>query len=143
VQRVVTRIGVSGETVTLRQQGALIGCDNSAGSREGDRRWCGESFGRLYGGRLRDPRLDIAGCSTADGDPVAFAWVEPARNAHYVVVEQPGYDEVYEVGGDVPVRVASVNGIESEPLGATFQVSEHARDGALLRRYRLEARPAG
>jgi hypothetical protein len=74
---------------------------------------------------------------------VAFAWVKPRRSARYVVVDQRDYFEAYEVGADLPVRVASPAGIRSEPLGATFEISEHDASGTLLRRYRLTATPAG
>jgi hypothetical protein len=140
---VVTRIGVSSETVTFRERSAVAGCDtsrNAAGDRE---RWCGGSFGRLFGGRLRDPRLDIAGCRTPKGDPIAFAWIEPGRDAEYVVVGQPGFAEMYPVGHGLPVRVATTSGIESDPIGAAFEISEHDGAGRVLRAYRLTASPAG
>jgi hypothetical protein len=139
----VVRIGVATETVTFKARGAVVGCDNSRGPRENNRRWCGGAYGRLYRGRLRDPRLDIAGCKTLGGDPVAFAWVEPGPAARYVTVEQRGYAEVYEVVRRLPVRISTFDGIESDPLGATFDVSEHDAAGTLIRSYRLDARPAG
>jgi len=141
--QLVERIGVASETVTLRDTSGLHGCDDSPGPREEDRRWCGSSFGRLYGGHLRDPRLDIAGCTTADGLAMGFAWVEASRGARYVVVEQPGYVEVYEVAGGLPVRVATATGVEIEGSCASFDLREHAADGRLLRAYRLEAAVAG
>lgn len=141
--QVVERIGVTGESVTLRDAAGLHACDNSRGPREGHSRWCGSAFGRLDGGHLRDPRLDIAGCRAADGDVMAFAWVVTGPKARYLVVAQPGYSEVYRAVAGLPVRVSTVSGLRSEPLGATFDVSEHDRVGALLRRYRLEAYPAG
>ena len=58
-------------------------------------------------------------------------------------VEQPGYVEVYEVAGDLPVRVATIDGVVYERFAATFDVLEHAADGRLLREYRLEAAVAG
>ncbi len=61
--RSVERIGVHSESVTFEDASgrAIFGCDNSAGPREENRRWCGGAYGQLFGGRLRDPRLDI-GC---------------------------------------------------------------------------------
>jgi hypothetical protein len=140
---VVTRIGVSGETVTFRWRSAVVACDTNRNADDDDVRWCGGSYGRLFGGRLRDPRLDIAGCRDARGDPVAFAWIEPRRGAQYVVIRQQGFVEVYPVAGGLPVRVATASGIESEPIGATFDVSEHDGGGRVLRTYRLRASPAG
>lgn len=142
---VVERTGVLSETVTFRDRSGrgLYGCDNSAGSREDDRSWCGGAFGRLYSAGLRDPRLDLGGCSTREDEPVGFVWVEPHRVARYVVVEQPGYAEVYRVAGGLPVRVASTRDIDIEESRATFHLSEHYADGQLLRRYRVDVAVAG
>ena len=140
---IVERIGVTSETVTLRDASGLHGCDNSPGPREENRRWCGSSSGRLYSGHLWDPRLDIAGCSTANGAPMGFAWVEASRGTRYVVVEQPGYAEVYEVAAGLPLRIATTSGVRIEGSRATFDISEHDQRGRLLRHYRLEAVPAG
>ena len=139
---IVTRTSVRGASVTVRERAAVVGCDASRG-RNGRRRWCGGSYGRLFDGLLRDPRLDIAGCRAAPGDPIAFAWIEPHRTARYVVVAQPGYAEVYPVAARLPVRVSTAAGIEADPIGASFDVSEHDATGRLLKRYRLTARPSG
>lgn len=143
--RMVERTGASGETVTFRDGSGtgLYGCDNSAGPREDDRRWCGGAFGRLYSGHLRDSRLDMGGCTTENRELVGFVWIEPSQDTRYVVVEQPGYAEVYRVAGDLPVRVATTSGVEIERSRATFELSEHDARGGLLRKYRLEAAVAG
>jgi hypothetical protein len=140
--RAVERIGVSSESVTLRDGPSLYGCDNSPGSRESDRRWCGGAFGNLYGGHLRDPRLDV-GCTTADGEQMGFAWVEPLPQSKYLALEQPGYVEVYEVADGLPVRVSTIAGVEIEGSHATFRISEHDARGRSLRRYVLSAAVAG
>lgn len=143
--QMVERTGVSSETVTFRNGSGhgLYGCDNSAGPREEDRRWCGGAFGRLYSGHLRDPRLDMGGCTTENREPVGFVWIKPSRDSHYVAVEQPGFAEVYRVAGGLPVRVATTSGIEIAGSRATFDLSEHDARGRLLRKYRLEAAVAG
>jgi hypothetical protein len=144
--RLVERTGVSSETVTFRDRSGngLYGCDNSAGPRERSRRWCGGAFGRLYSGHLHDPRLDLSGCTTRDGGgPVGFVWLEPSRDARYLVVEQPWYAEVYRVAGDLPVRVATISGMEIEGSHVAVDVSEHDGSGRLIRKYRLEAAVAG
>lgn len=140
----IERIGVSSESVTFRESSGrgVFGCDNSLGPREEDRRWCGGAYGVLYSGHLRDPRLSI-GCRTRDETPMGFVWVEPEPSATYVVVEQPGYAEIYEVAGGLPVRVATTTGVEIEGSRASFDLREHAADGRLLRAYRLEAAVAG
>jgi hypothetical protein len=141
--RVVERIGVHGESVTLRDASGLHSCDDSPGPGSVGRSWCGGAFGRLYGGHLRDPRLNIAGCTSADAEPVSFAWVEPRRRARYLAVAQPDYAEVYEVGGRLPVRIASIAVAEPDASGATFDLSEYDDSGKLVRRYQLDAVPAG
>jgi hypothetical protein len=73
---------------------------------------------------------------------LGFAWVQPDPGVRYVGVEQPGYVEVYETARGIPVRVTTSN-VEIERSRATFDVSEHASDGRLIRKYRLEANVAG
>jgi hypothetical protein len=140
----VERIGVYSETVTFEEKSgrAIFGCDDTAGPREEDRRWCGSAYGQLSGGRLRDPRLDI-GCQTEDDGMVGFIWIQPPAGVRYVSVEQPGYVEVYEIGGGLPVRVATRRGVQVERSRATFDLFEHDADGRLLRKHRLEAAVAG
>ena len=141
----VERIGVYSETVTFEESsgGAIFGCDNSPGSREENRRWCGGAYGQLYGRRLRDPRLDIGGCRTGEDAPIAFVWVELAENARFVAVRQPGFVEVYEPAGGLPVRIATTSGFIADPLGVTIDVTEHDEEGKRLRSRRIEAFPAG
>lgn len=140
----IERVGVSSESVTLRESSGrgIFGCDNSLGPRESGRRWCGGVYGALHSGRLFDPRLSI-GCQTRDGAPIGFVWIEPEPTARYVVVEQPGYAEVYEVAGGLPVRVATTADVETEGSRARIDLSEHLADGGLLRQYRLESTVSG
>jgi hypothetical protein len=140
----VERIGVYSETVTFEESSAraIFGCDNSSGPREENRRWCGGAYGQLYGGELRDPRLNI-GCLTGDDEMVGFVWVQPSDAARYVSVEQPEYVEVYEVAGTLPVRIATTTGVQVEGSRASFDLFEHTADGSLVRRYRVEAAVAG
>ena len=141
---IVVRVGVSGESVTFRDQSrrGLYGCDNSEGPREEDRSWCGGAFGRLYAGHLRDPRLDLGACTTRDDRPLGFAWIEPRSDVEYVVVEQRGYAEVYGVAGGLPIRVTTSD-VETEQSRAAFEVSDHRSDGKRIRDYRIEASVAG
>jgi hypothetical protein len=138
---IVVRVGVSGESVTFRNGSGrgLYGCDNSVGPREAGRQVCGVAFGQLSEeGRLRDPRLNVGACTTKEGEPLGFAWVEPIESARYVAVEQDGYVEVYETAGGLPIRVTT-NDVAIERSSAAFGVTEHAVNGALVRRYLLEA----
>ena len=138
----VERLGVESETVTYRDRSGiwLQGCDDTGNA---DGKWCGGAVGRLYGGHLRDPRLNIAACETSDGNPVALAWVEPSADARFLVLEQPGYAEVFEVAGKLPIRLATTSGVQLAGSTATFDLTEHDAEGKLLRRYRLEAAVAG
>ena len=63
--------------------------------------WCGVAFGQLERPPPRST-LELGGCTTKDGEPLGFAWVEPIRRARYVAVEQDGYVEVYETAGGLP-----------------------------------------
>ena len=142
---VVARVGVNGESVTFRASSgqSLIACDRAAAASEGRHVWCGLAVGRLEHGRLRDPRLDLAGCRNAAADPVAFAWVEPGRATQYVTVSQPGFTEVYRVAAGLPVRVTTTSGVDQERSRTSFRITEHDGDGRLLRAYTLDARVAG
>lgn len=141
---IVSRVGVSGESVTFRNGSGrgLYGCDNSDGPREEGRRACGVAFGQLSKGRLRDPRLNVGACATRAGEPLGFAWVEPIGGARYVTVEQDGYAEVYETAGGLPIRVTTSD-VDIERSSAAFRVTQHTREGALIRRYRFKASVAG
>ena len=140
---VVERTGVNGSSVTFFEPGrrGIHACDTTDVSRSPTERSCGHAFGRLSGGRLRDPRLTIT-CRNATGAPVGFAWVQPSDAAAYVVVQQSGYHEVYATSGPTPVRVTTTE-IDVASSHATLAISEHARDGERLRSYDLEAQVAG
>jgi hypothetical protein len=137
---IVERTGVNGSTVTFRTASGqdVVACDGTF-----RRSWCGRALGHLHDGHLLDPRLDLAGCSTAAGDPLAFAWIEPGSGTRFVAIEQSGYVEVYEVAGRLPVRVTTTRDIDSETSSARFVVSEHDATGRRLRSYTLDARVAG
>jgi hypothetical protein len=139
----VERIGVTTESVTFREvrDRGIFGCSHSAGPQASRRRWCGSAYGRLSDGRLLDPRLDIL-CGTIE-DPVGSVWVTPGPDTRYVSVEQPGYVEVYEMAGGLPVRVATVDGVDYHAFAARFDVMEHDATGHLLREYELDAVVAG
>lgn len=138
----VVRIGTSGVSVTVRTASgrALVACD---GTDPTGVSWCGRAYGRLERGRLHDPRLDLVGCASPAGNPVAFAWFEAGRDTSYVAVRQRGFVEVYPAAGGVPIRISTTTGISPEDSSAAFEVSEHDRGGALLRSSTFETRVAG
>jgi len=141
--RVVERAGVTGASVTFLDRGGrgVHACDATELDGLRIKRWCAHAFGRLVGGRLRDPRLSIT-CRDGDGEPIAFAWTEPDRAAAYLAVEQEGYAEVYAASGTTPIRVTTSR-MDLATSRATFAISEHARDGTLVRSYDLEAPVSG
>lgn len=141
---VVHRVGISGESVTFQSLSGhtLQACDG-AGHSAASKAWCGLAFGRTVGGLLRDPRLDLGGCRTDDGDAIAFLWVEPGPGTRFVVVDRGGFSEAYEVDGDLPVRVAVTERVDVAGSRAVVRVSEHSSTGRLLRRRELEAVVSG
>jgi hypothetical protein len=62
---------------------------------------------------------------------VAFGWINPVRHARWIVVDQPGFGEVYPVLGSLPVRVATVTGIET-PRGTVFRTTQYDARGVVL-----------
>jgi len=63
-------------------------------------------------GALLDPRLDIL-CRDRKGRALAYAWVDPAAGVRWIGVDQGSYTEVYEVLARLPVRIASIRGIQA------------------------------
>jgi hypothetical protein len=142
--RVVVRVGVVGATLTFKDGTGrvVLGCDRSAARAGKSGSWCAHSVGRLAGGRLDDPRVDIL-CLDARGDPVGFGWVDPrAPGARWIVVRGGQRSEVEPVVAGFPVRVVT-NQVDRLTSSATFAVTEYAANGAELARYRLRAGVAG
>jgi hypothetical protein len=142
---VVERIGVFSESLTFRDRSGrhLYSCDGGI-DRAGERRrpWCGGSVGRLYDGRLLDPRLDIL-CADLDGRPLAYAWVTPAAGSYWIGVDQGPYVELYEVAGNLPVRIATRRGIDRAAARVTFQLAHYDIQGRELITESLEAAVSG
>lgn len=142
---IVHRVGVLGESVTFlgSSRRSLNACD-AAGTPGAPRRpWCGHSSGLLDEGSLRDPRLQLGGCTAGDARPVAFAWIEPGPRTRFVVVVQRGFSELYETSSDLAVRISTTQRVDPDRSQAVFMVSEHGADGRRLRAYELEARVSG
>jgi hypothetical protein len=142
---VVERIGVFGESLTFAdaERKTLYSCDGGSDPAH-ERRppWCGSSAGRLIGGKLLDPRLDIL-CRDRRGHALAYAWVEPVEGVRWIGIDQGSYTELYEVLGDVPVRVATTRRIQLGQARATFAVTQYDSGGKALIRGDLEAAVAG
>jgi hypothetical protein len=142
---IVWRVGVDGASITFRTVSGrdVVACDGTALRPGGRRTWCGVALGRMHGGQLLDPRLDLAACSTPSGDPVAFVWADPGPGTRYVAVDRDGFVEVYPVLAGLPVRLAATSGLDLDTSSASFDVSEHDAEGRVLRSYTLRARVAG
>ncbi len=142
--RAVERLSVLGASVTLadRRRRALLACDRTGAAGQGaPGGGCGRAVGRLFAGRLRDPRVDLL-CRDEDGRQVAFAWIEPGPHARWLLVREGTWAAVEPVAGGLPARVAT-RSIDLDAATADFHVEEYDAAGALLRRYTLHARVAG
>lgn len=142
---IVERIGVFGQSLTFadRARKVVYSCDGGT-DPAGEQRppWCGRSLGRLVHGRLLDPRLDIV-CRDREGQPLAYAWIDPVAGAHWIGVDQGSYTELYEVLAGLPVRVATTGGIELGRSRASFAVTQYDATGKALVKGALEAAVAG
>jgi len=141
---IVERIGVFGESLTFTDSGrkTVYACDGGTDLLGERKPWCGSSAGRLFGGKLLDPRLDVL-CRDRKGRPLAYAWVGPAAGVRWIGVDQGSYTEVYEVLARLPVRIASIRGIQRARARATFHVTQYDGRGTELIRGKLEAAVAG
>ena len=142
---VVERIGVFGESLTFAdgRHRVLYACDGGRDSaREHSPPWCSTSAGRLLEGHLLDPRLDL-GCRDREGRPLAYVWIEPVSGAHWVGLDQGRYEEVYEVLGGLPVRIAARRGIDLGASKASFAVTQYDLSGSALVEGVVEAVVAG
>ena len=139
---VIRRTGVEGGSLTFRDSSepGVLGCDAAPGEYEQEP-WCGVSAGRLYGGGLRDPRLDL--CQSRDGRLTGFVWIAPVDGARWIGVDQGSYVELYEVVGDLPVRIASTRDVELAGSRASFDVTQYDSRARELQKATVEAAVAG
>ena len=134
---IVERIGVNGRDITFLTAGSEIdGCDRNPQARAIHGPWCGSSGWIFRHGRVSDPRLDI--CSDRRGRPVvAFGWINPLAHAKWIVLDQPGFREVYPIAGSTPVRVSTASGIDAG--SGTFHTAQYDAQGVLLARQIVKA----
>ena len=69
--------------------------------------------------------------------------MDPAAGVRWIGVDQGDYTEVYEVLARLPVRIASIRGIQAGRARATFDVTQYDGRGKELIRGKLEAAVAG
>jgi hypothetical protein len=134
---VVERIGYHGRSVTfLVSRSVIAGCDRSPRARGVNGPWCGLAGWRFADHRVTDARLDL--CYKSRGSPAAaFGWINPVRHAKWIVIDQPGYREVYPVAGGLPVRVSTVKGLGRRPT--VFGTAQYDARGVLLVRRKVVA----
>jgi hypothetical protein len=142
-QLLVERVDIRGTSITFRLPGQrfVYGCTAAGGLRDREFSWCGHVLGKLRGGRLRDPRLDI-GCRDATGGPWGSVWVDPVRGTRWVVVRDREYAQIYPTAVGLPVRVTT-GAVDTRTGMALFRVEEYDRTGALISASRLRAAVAG
>jgi hypothetical protein len=133
---VVDRIGVNGRDITfLTSLGEIEGCDRNPRARAIFAPWCSISGWRFQYGRVSDPRLGIC-WDRHHQAVVAFGWINPLPQAQWIVVDQPGFREVYVVAAHLPVRVSTVSGIGSPTV---FRTAQYDARGVLLARRTVTA----
>jgi hypothetical protein len=140
----VERTSTLGQTLTFRDRSRrlVLGCDRTR--REivsGTRRWCARSVGRLFGGRLRDARVDVL-CRDAGGRRLGFGWIEPGPSTRWVVLRTDGSASIERIAAGLPLRVATTS-VEVDTSTATFRTEEYDAAGRVVRRSTLAARVAG
>ena len=69
---------------------------------------------------------------------IAFAWINPVRQAKWIVVDQSGYREVYPVAAGLPVRVSTVSDLRG-PRSTVFHTAQYDAAGVLLVRRKVVA----
>ena len=141
----VERVGVDGESLTFasRDGSVVFACDGGvdpAGERSLP--WCHTVVGELDHGHVLDPRLDVL-CRDRSRRPVAYAFVEPVAGARWIGVRHPGYVELYEALGRLPVRVETTTGVEPDNARARFEVTQYDPEGRELAQGEMEASVAG
>ena len=142
-QRFVERVDHFGSSVTFRPQGGpfVIGCTSATGGSGTKGTWCGHAVGEIRGGRLVDPRLDIA-CRTAAGRAVGSAWIEPVVHARWIVVRDHALVQVYPVAASLPVRVATLSA-DIPTATAVFRVEQYDATGSRVSEATLRTAVAG
>ncbi|MGZ8694771.1 MAG: hypothetical protein ACXWYS_04970 [Gaiellaceae bacterium] len=142
----VERITAEGRTFTFvtPDRRTVAACDGAPKASEPRGTWCGGGAGRwLSGGRLSDSRLGIVNCLTASGDALAFAFVNPAPRARWLVVDHDHFRELYDVSDPYPVRISTADGIHVEESSLKVRVRSYDADGKELADETLDARVAG
>jgi hypothetical protein len=140
---VVERVGVGGESLTVKDSRvpSLLTCGTSFGPPLRHDRWCARGGWRASSQGVGDPRLGF--CTGREGRTVAYAWLNPASGARWLVVDQPGFKEVYRVVLGLPVRVTTIAWPRRADGGVTLSYAQYGADGRELDRRSVVAYVAG
>jgi hypothetical protein len=139
----IARTAVDGGSVTFAIGPLVYGCDAAAGAQEPPAWACGGASGKRIGGRLVDARIGLANCLDGAGNPVAFAWVEAASNARWLLVARDGWHEAYPVAAQLPVRVATTTGLDVGKGVVSLAVTHVSAAGRVLHEEELALALAG
>jgi hypothetical protein len=135
-QSIVERIGVNGRDITfLPSRDEIAGCDRNPRARAIYAPWCSIAGWLFRRGRVSNARLGIC-FDRHQRSVVAFGWINPLPHAQWIVVDQPGFREVYPVAAHLPVRVSTVSEIGSPTF---FHTAQYDARGVLLARKTVTA----
>jgi hypothetical protein len=142
----VERVTTDGRTLTFASadRRTLIACDGAPRARERSGTWCGGGVGRWeVGGHVNDSRLDMANCLSRDGKDVAYAFVEPAPRARWLVVDHDQFREIYDASDPYPVRISTTDGIDTDTSSLKVRVRSYDAEGKELSDEKLHPVVAG
>jgi hypothetical protein len=142
----VERVTADGRTLTFAtaDRRDLIACDGAPRALEPRGSWCGEASGRWeVGGRIADGRLGITNCLSADREPVAYVFVNPAPRARWLVVDHDHFREIYDASDPYPVRISTTDRIDEDTSSLKVRVRSYDADGKKVGDEVLQAVVAG
>ncbi len=131
----VERVTSEGRTFTFatadRRQ--IVACDGAPKALEPRGAWCSGGVGRWqFGGRVSDSRLSITNCRTRAGSTLAYAFVNPAPHAEWLVVDHDHFREIYDASDPYPVRISTSDGIDTDTSSLKVRVRSYDADGKEL-----------
>ena len=126
---VVERIGVSGRTLTFLGLWPAVDGLRPKPARVAEAVVWSSSLAARPRSSLGSPAVDLH--RRPSGRPVvAFAWINPFRGTAWIVVDQPGFGEVYPVAGRLPVRVCDGRGHRLRPRDVPVPAVRRTRGDA-------------
>jgi hypothetical protein len=109
----------------------LFACDAAPRTGGDEPVPCALAVGRLFSGRLHDPRLTLA-CGFGREHPLAFAWITVRRSTRWLAVRAADGDELFRTAGELPVRVAVRDGVSTREARVRIAVRELGADGRVI-----------